>query len=64
VLCGVCLAIGPLVTRNIIAGLAEGRQRRWATFVIALYLALSILSSQFVQKLERRDRRMGKPAAR
>jgi SSS family solute:Na+ symporter len=42
VLTGVCLAIGPLVSRNLVAGLSNDQQRRWAKVVMALYLLLSI----------------------
>jgi solute:Na+ symporter, SSS family len=42
VLTGVCLAIGPLVARNLVPGLSNSQQRAWAQLVMALYLLLSI----------------------
>ena len=42
VLTGICLALGPLVTRNLLPGLTGDQQRRWSKLVIALYLLLSI----------------------
>lgn len=42
VLTGICLAIGSLVSRNLVPGLNGDQQRRWSQVVIALYLALSI----------------------
>ena len=42
VLTGICLAIGPLVTRNLVPGLGNSQQRRWSQLVMALYLLLSI----------------------
>ncbi|MGA9794422.1 MAG: sodium:solute symporter family protein [Rhizomicrobium sp.] len=42
VLTGICLAIGPLVTRNLVPGLSDDRQRRWSQVVMALYLLLSV----------------------
>ena len=42
VLTGICLAIGPLVSRNLVPGLSNDQQRRWSQVVIALYLLLSI----------------------
>lgn len=42
VLTGICLAIGPLVSRNLVAGLSNDQQRRWSQVVIAFYLLLSI----------------------
>ncbi len=43
VLAGICLAIGPLVTRNLFGHVPEQKQRSLAQIVIVLYLALSIL---------------------
>lgn len=45
VLTGVCLAIGPLVTRNLVPGLGNSQQRGWAQLVMALYLLLSIVGA-------------------
>lgn len=42
ILTGICLAIGPLVTRNLVPGLSDDSQRRWAQVVMALYLLLSV----------------------
>jgi solute:Na+ symporter, SSS family len=42
VLTGVCLAIGSLVSRNLVPGLSNDQQRRWSQVVMALYLLLSI----------------------
>jgi len=42
VLTGVCLAIGPLVSRNLVPGLGNNQQRQWSKVVMALYLLLSI----------------------
>jgi SSS family solute:Na+ symporter len=42
VLSGICLALGPLVARNLVPGLDGDRQRRLAKLVMALYLLLSI----------------------
>jgi len=42
ILTGVCLALGPLVTRNLVPGLDSDQQQRWAKVVTALYLLLSI----------------------
>ena len=42
VLTGICLAIGPLVSRNLVPGLNNGQQRQWSKLVMALYLLLSI----------------------
>lgn len=38
----VCLAIGSLITRNLLSGLESDRQQRWAKGVTALYLLVSI----------------------
>lgn len=42
VLAGICLAIGPIVTRNLLPGMPEARQKRGAKVVIVIYLVLSI----------------------
>jgi solute:Na+ symporter, SSS family len=42
VLTGICLAIGALVSRNLLPVLSNDQQRRWSQVVIALYLLLSI----------------------
>lgn len=42
VLAGICLAIGPIVTRNLLVGLPEPRQKTGAKAVIVVYLLLSI----------------------
>ncbi|NSX16435.1 sodium:solute symporter family protein [Cupriavidus taiwanensis] len=43
VLAGICLAIGPIVTRNLLPGLPEPRQKQGAKVVIVIYLVLSIV---------------------
>ena len=45
VLTGICLAIGPLVSRNLVPGLSGDQQRRWSQVVMVLYLLLSIASA-------------------
>lgn len=42
VLTGICLAIGSLVSRNLVPGLSNSQQRQWSKLVMALYLLLSI----------------------
>jgi SSS family solute:Na+ symporter len=42
VLAGICLAIGPVVTRNLLPHVPESRQKTGAKAVIGLYLLLSI----------------------
>jgi SSS family solute:Na+ symporter len=42
VLAGICLAIGPLVTRNLLPNLTPNQQRSGAKMVIAAYLTLSV----------------------
>ncbi|HKD47751.1 MAG TPA: hypothetical protein VKB67_08700 [Rhizomicrobium sp.] len=42
VLTGICLAVGSLVSRNLVPGLSNNQQRQWAKLVMALYLFLSI----------------------
>jgi SSS family solute:Na+ symporter len=42
VLTGICLALGPLVTRNLVPGLNSRAQASWAKLVMAAYLLLSI----------------------
>lgn len=43
VLAGICLAIGPIVTRNLLPGMPESRQKKGAKVVIVLYLLVSIV---------------------
>ena len=43
VLAGICLAIGPLVSRNILRNIPEARQKRGSQIVIAAYLAISMV---------------------
>ncbi|HTW35308.1 MAG TPA: hypothetical protein VMD53_11885 [Rhizomicrobium sp.] len=45
VLTGICLAIGPLVSRNLVPGLSGDQQRRWSQVVMVIYLLLSIASA-------------------
>jgi solute:Na+ symporter, SSS family len=42
ILTGICLAIGPLVSRNLVPGLSNDQQQQWSKLVMALYLLLSI----------------------
>jgi solute:Na+ symporter, SSS family len=42
VLTGICLAVGSLVSRNLVPGLTSDQQRQWGKLVMALYLLLSI----------------------
>lgn len=41
ILSSVCLAIAPLITRNLVPGLDGAAQQRWARGVTALFIALS-----------------------
>ena len=41
ILSSVCLAIGPLITRNLVPGLDGAGQQRWAKAVTALFITLS-----------------------
>ena len=41
VLSGICLAIGSLVSRNLVPGLDDAGQRRWARVVMAVFLLVS-----------------------
>lgn len=43
VLAGISLAIGPLVSRNLLHGLSEARQKTGAQIAIVAYLAISII---------------------
>lgn len=43
VLCGSALVIGSMVSRNIVPGIPEHRQRTWVRGVIVVYLAISLL---------------------
>jgi len=45
VLTGICLAIGPIVTRNLLPNLPEERQKRSAKFVIVGYLIVSVVTT-------------------
>lgn len=45
VLSSVCLAIGPLVSRNLVPGLGEAAQQRGAKLVTALYLLLCVVGA-------------------
>lgn len=42
VLTGICLAVGALVSRNLVPGLTSDQQRQWAKLVMAFYLLFSI----------------------
>jgi solute:Na+ symporter, SSS family len=43
VLTGMCLSIGPIVSRNLLLGLSGAQQKRAAKFAIVVYLAVSII---------------------
>lgn len=51
VLAGICLVIGPIVTRNLVPNLPESKQKTGAKAVIVLYLALSIVMTLFSSNL-------------
>ncbi|OAJ54420.1 sodium:solute symporter [Paraburkholderia ginsengiterrae] len=51
VLAGLCLAIGPIVTRNLLPRLPENRQKRTAKVVIAMYLLASIVMTLLTPNL-------------
>ncbi|PQV46725.1 sodium:solute symporter [Paraburkholderia sp. BL21I4N1] len=51
VLAGICLAIGPIVTRNLLPGLPESRQKKGAKVVIVLYLLVSIVMTLLTPNL-------------
>ncbi|MCA8246662.1 sodium:solute symporter family protein [Burkholderia multivorans] len=51
VLAGICLAIGSIVTRNLMPNLPETRQKRAAKYVIVGYLLLSIATTMLTPNL-------------
>jgi len=51
VLTGMCLAIGPIVTRNLLPHLPESRQKAGAKGVIVVYLIVSILMTLMAPNL-------------
>ncbi|MFL9902370.1 sodium:solute symporter family protein [Paraburkholderia fungorum] len=51
VLAGICLVIGPIVTRNLMPNLPESKQKAGAKAVIILYLVLSIFLTLFSSNL-------------
>ena len=51
VLAGICLAIGPIVTRNLLPNLPETRQKKSAKIVIVLYLLISIVMTLLTPNL-------------
>ncbi|CAG9183791.1 putative symporter YodF [Cupriavidus laharis] len=51
VLAGICLAIGPIVARNLLPGLPEHRQKSGAKVVIVVYLLLSIVMTLLTPNL-------------
>lgn len=51
VLAGICLAIGPIVTRNLLPGMPEARQKQGAKVVIVLYLLVSIVMTLLTPNL-------------
>ncbi|KAI5935453.1 N-terminal EF-hand calcium-binding protein 2 [Manis javanica] len=46
---GICLAIGPIVARNLLPGLPEAKQKQGAKVVIVIYLLLSIVMTLLAQ---------------
>jgi SSS family solute:Na+ symporter len=51
VLAGICLAIGPIVTRNLLPNMPESRQKRGAKMVIVVYLTISIITTLLTPNL-------------
>ncbi|MEB0014275.1 sodium:solute symporter family protein [Glaciimonas sp. Cout2] len=51
VLAGICLSIGPLVTRNLVPNIPESKQKTSTIFVIVTYLATSIVLTLFTPNL-------------
>lgn len=51
VLAGICLAIGPVVTRNLLPNMPEHKQKRGAKFVIVIYLLISIVMTLLTPNL-------------
>jgi len=45
VLVGLCLTVGPLVSRNLLTGLSENQQKRGAKIVIVTYLVFSVVAA-------------------
>jgi solute:Na+ symporter, SSS family len=51
VLAGICLAIGPIVTRNLLPNMPESKQKTRAKVVIVIYLVLSIVMTLLTPNL-------------
>jgi SSS family solute:Na+ symporter len=51
VLTGICLAIGPIVTRNLLPNMPENRQKASAKVVIVVYLLISIVMTLLTPNL-------------
>jgi solute:Na+ symporter, SSS family len=51
VLAGICLAIGPIVTRNLLPNMPESKQKTSAKVVIVIYLVLSIVMTLLTPNL-------------
>jgi SSS family solute:Na+ symporter len=51
VLTGICLAIGPIVTRNLLPKMPENKQKASAKMVIAVYLLVSIVMTLLTPNL-------------
>ena len=51
VLTGICLAIGPIVTRNLLPKMPENRQKASAKVVIVIYLLISIVMTLLTPNL-------------
>ncbi|BDD83462.1 sodium:solute symporter [Tsukamurella pulmonis] len=51
VLCGSALGIGSIVSRNIVPGIPESRQKGWVRGVIVAYLAISLILTMAAPQL-------------
>lgn len=51
VLAGICLAIGPIVTRNLLPDMPESKQKTGAKVVVVLYLLVSIVMTLLTPNL-------------
>jgi len=51
VLAGICLSIGPIVTRNLLPGMPENKQKAGAKVVIVIYLVVSIVMTLLTPNL-------------
>jgi len=51
ILSGVCLAIAPLITRNMVPNLSNNRQMIWAKVVTGIYLVASVICAETSTRL-------------